>query len=100
MTRSAPPTPHSRDGALRRLRGLTIGIVGTALGAVAVFATVSATTIPGRATDSGTAASSSNTTSTGDNSSTASDSSSGLQSSSSLPQLTSPGSGHAVTGGS
>src|SRR5262249_29092065 len=53
MTPSAPPTPRSRDGALRRLRRLTIGAAGTALGAVAVFAAIAPATIPGPADTAG-----------------------------------------------
>jgi len=50
MERNPSPTPGAREAALRRLRRLTAGISGAAAGAVAVFAFVSAATLPGHAT--------------------------------------------------
>jgi len=91
MTRSASPTPPSRDRALRRLRRLTGGAAGTALGAAALFAAIAGLTIPGRSTV--TAAPASTATGTTSTASDATGVSTGIQSSSS-------GTPHAVTGGS
>jgi hypothetical protein len=97
MTNSAQPTAHARDGALRRLRGLTIGVAGTALGAVAVFAAIGAATIPGHSTTTsqgGTTSTSSSTTSS------QTDTGSSLQTSPAPQAASSSGSSHAATGGS
>jgi hypothetical protein len=88
------PTPNARDGALRRLRGLTVGVAGTALGAVVVFAAVAAATIPGHVT----AAPQASTVSTATPTSSASSTDSSLQTTT-APQ-TSSSSSHATTGGS
>jgi hypothetical protein len=97
------PTPNARDGALRRLRGLTVGAAGTALGAVAVFAAVAAATIPGHSTTAASGASSVATASgsTSSASSASSDASSSLQTTT-APQSSSSSSSssHAATGGS
>jgi hypothetical protein len=91
------PTPHARDGALRRLRGLTIGAAGTALGAVAVFASVAAATIPGHSTTDGQAAS---TSSSQTSTSSTTDTSSSLQTTTPPQTSWSSGASHARTGGS
>ena len=98
-----PPTPNARDNALRRLRGLTIGVAGTALGAVAFFAAVAAATIPGHAgTAAQATADSSSTTTTSSSSSTSSstDTSSDLQTTTAPRASSSSGVSHAATGGS
>jgi hypothetical protein len=95
-----PPTPYTRDRALRRLRGLTIGVAGSALAAVAVFAGIAAATIPGHA---GTAAQASSTTSSASSSgstSRADTSSSSLQTTTAPQSSSSSSSSHAATGGS
>lgn len=97
MTRSAQPTPGARDDALRRLRRLTVGAAGTALGAVAVFAALGAGTIPGHSGTTSQAATAS--TSLQSTATTSSSSSSSLQTTS-TPQATSSGSAHTVSGGS
>ncbi|HEY7198809.1 MAG TPA: hypothetical protein VIC57_01295 [Candidatus Dormibacteraeota bacterium] len=58
MQRKPSPTPGAREAAQRRLRRLTAGISGAAAGAVAVFALVSAATLPGHATTTTTASTS------------------------------------------
>jgi hypothetical protein len=91
------PTSDARDGALRRLRGLTVGVAGTALGAVAVFAAIGAATIPGH---SSTAAGASTTSTSSSSTSSQTDTSSTLQTTATPQAASSSGSSHAATGGS